>query len=115
MFRRVVFNVAVANRDDHLRNHGFFLNKDGWSLSPAFDINPNIDKAEHVLNIDDRGNRPNMNIVLSKADFCRLKSTVAAQIVDEVLKAVGRWREIALKIGLRKGKIELIESTFNSI
>ena len=112
MYRRVVFNVAVANRDDHLRNHGFILNKDGWSLSPAFDMNPNIDKAEHVLNIDDSDNRPNMNTVVSTADFYGLKSGTAERIVDEVLKAVGMWREKALKYGLRKGEIDLMESAF---
>ena len=53
LFRRVAFNIAVGNRDDHLRNHGFILGKKGWRLSPAFDVNPSIDKATHVLNIDD--------------------------------------------------------------
>jgi serine/threonine-protein kinase HipA len=113
LFRRVVFNIAVSNRDDHLRNHGFILNKDGWSLSPAFDMNPNIDKSEHVLNIDDRDNRPDMNTVLSTADFYGLKSAPAEQIVDEVLKVVGMWREVALTIGLRKGEIELMETAFD--
>ena len=113
MFRRVVFNVAVSNRDDHLRNHGFILNKDGWSLSPAFDMNPNIDKSEHVLNIDDCDNRPNINTVLSTADFYGLKSEPAAQIVDEVLNAVEMWHEVASRIGLGKGDIELMESAFD--
>lgn len=45
LYRRVVFNVAVGNRDDHLRNHGFILASTGWRLAPAFDVNPNIDKA----------------------------------------------------------------------
>ncbi len=112
MFRRVVFNVAVSNRDDHLRNHGFILNRDGWSMSPAFDMNPSIDKAEHVLNIDDRDNRPDINTVLSTAEFYGLTPTSAEQIVDEVLKAVGMWREVAFKVGLRKGEINLMESTF---
>ncbi|MCX7249689.1 MAG: HipA domain-containing protein [Burkholderiales bacterium] len=42
LFRRVSFNVAVGNRDDHLRNHGFVLGTNGWQLAPAFDVNPNI-------------------------------------------------------------------------
>ena len=53
LFRRVAFNVAIGNRDDHLRNHGFLLGQTGWRLAPAFDVNPNVDKADHVLNIDD--------------------------------------------------------------
>ena len=35
LFRRVAFNVAVGNRDDHLRNHGFVLGENGWRLAPA--------------------------------------------------------------------------------
>ena len=69
LFRRVAFNVAIGNRDDHLRNHGFVLGKTGWRLAPAFDVNPNIDKAEHVLNIDDVDNRPNLQMVLGTAAF----------------------------------------------
>src|SRR6185437_9070664 len=42
LYRRVAFNVAVGNRDDHLRNHGFLLTAAGWRLAPAFDLNPNI-------------------------------------------------------------------------
>jgi len=69
LFRRVAFNVSVGNRDDHLRNHGFILGAAGWRLAPAFDVNPNIDKAEHVLNIDDADNRPSLATVLSTAAF----------------------------------------------
>ena len=113
LFRRVAFNVAVSNRDDHLRNHGFILNQNGWALAPAFDMNPNIDKAEHVLNIDDSDNRPDMNTVLSTADFYGLKSERAEQIVDEVLKAVEMWHQVAQRVGLHKGEIELMETAFD--
>ncbi|MBL0039510.1 MAG: type II toxin-antitoxin system HipA family toxin [Xanthomonadales bacterium] len=41
LFRRVLFNILIGNRDDHLRNHGFLRVGDGWQLSPAFDVNPN--------------------------------------------------------------------------
>lgn len=40
LWRRIVFNIAVSNTDDHLRNHGFILDKKGWKLSPAYDLNP---------------------------------------------------------------------------
>lgn len=113
LFRRVAFNVAVSNRDDHLRNHGFVLCQNGWSLAPAFDMNPNIDKADHVLNIDDSDNRPDMNTVLSTADFYGLKPERAEQIVDEVLKATGMWHQVAQRVGLHKGEIDLMETAFN--
>ena len=63
LFRRVAFNVLVGNRDDHLRNHGFLLTKNGWRLAPAFDVNPNADKAEHVLDLDEGSPHPSIDAV----------------------------------------------------
>ena len=83
MLRRVAFNVAIGNRDDHLRNHGFILGQRGWRLAPAFDVNPNIDKAAPVLNIVDVHNRPSLDTVLATAPFYRLTSQQAASIIDE--------------------------------
>jgi len=45
LWRRIVFNILISNTDDHLRNHGFLLGKKGWILSPAYDINPDTNKA----------------------------------------------------------------------
>ena len=53
LWRRIVFNMAVSNTDDHLRNHGFLLKKDGWILSPLFDVNPNIYGDALALNVDE--------------------------------------------------------------
>ncbi|MEX2442637.1 MAG: HipA domain-containing protein [Alkalispirochaeta sp.] len=100
LFRRVAFNVAVGNRDDHLRNHGFILDNGGWRLSPAFDVNPNVDKEAHVLNIDDIDNRPEMSTVLSTAPYYRLRSTTANSVIAEVVAAVRDWREEARRLGL---------------
>ena len=91
LFRRVAFNVAVGNRDDHLRNHGFILGATGWRLAPAFDVNPNIDKAEHVLNIDDTDARPSLETVLTTAVFYGLSEERGKQIVEEVATSVDGW------------------------
>jgi serine/threonine-protein kinase HipA len=40
LYRRMVFNICIANTDDHLRNHGFLREDGGWVLSPAYDLNP---------------------------------------------------------------------------
>lgn len=107
LFRRVVFNVAVGNRDDHLRNHGFILHPSGWRLAPAFDVNPNTDKAEHVLNIDDIDNRPSLQTVLSTADFYGLTPDVAKRVANEVGLAVRGWEDEARKTGIGAADIEL--------
>ena len=114
LFRRVAFNVAVGNRDDHLRNHGFVLGAKGWRLAPAFDVNPNIDKAEHVLNIDDSDNRPSLKTVLATAAFYGLAPKRAEQVLEEVAGAVDGWQDAARTAGIARGDVELTAGAFSA-
>lgn len=114
LFRRVAFNVAVGNRDDHLRNHGFVLGETGWRLAPAFDVNPDIDKAEHVLNIDDADNRPSLETVLGTAAFYGLGEGEARQVVEDVAAAVDGWKEAARRAGIAAADINLTASAFSA-
>jgi serine/threonine-protein kinase HipA len=100
LFTRVVFNVATANRDDHLRNHGFIRSPAGWRLAPAFDMNPSFKKDEHVLALDLNNRHPDMDIVLATADYYRLNSMRAKKIVERVFSTVRSWRSHAKKLGL---------------
>jgi serine/threonine-protein kinase HipA len=101
LWRRIVFNIAVSNTDDHLRNHGFIYQQGGWKLSPAYDINP-ITPADGLhLFITDNDNRLDFGLAMEVIDFFRLKPSQAENIQDEVLAAVRNWRAdaTALKIG----------------
>ncbi len=88
LWRRIVFNIAVSNTDDHLRNHGFLLTKNGWKLSPAYDLNPIVGKHGLHLNITDADNALDYQLAFDVKDFFRLSQTQASQIYDEVLNAV---------------------------
>ena len=112
LFRRVVFNVAISNRDDHLRNHGFILGKTGWQLSPAFDINPNIDKADHVLNLDINDNRPLFKSLIASAEYYELSHEQAQEIIDEVLDTTQGWESKAKKLKISNAEIELMRAAF---
>ncbi|MFJ1301686.1 type II toxin-antitoxin system HipA family toxin [Pseudomonadota bacterium AL_CKDN230030165-1A_HGKHYDSX7] len=114
LFRRVAFNVAVGNRDDHLRNHGFVLGKTGWRLAPAFDVNPNIDKAEHVLNIDDVDHRPSLDTVFGTAAFYGLGDGPARQVIEEVAAAVDGWQSTARRAGISTADIDLTAGAFSA-
>jgi serine/threonine-protein kinase HipA len=114
LFRRVAFNIAIGNRDDHLRNHGFLLGKHGWRLAPAFDVNPNIDKDTHALNIDVVDNRPSLDTVLGTAEYYRLTRPEGAQIVEQVAKAVDRWTEAAKLAGISAADIAIIQVAFSA-
>jgi serine/threonine-protein kinase HipA len=105
LYRRVAFNVAVGNRDDHLRNHGFILGEGGWHLAPAFDVNPDPDKAVHVLAIDDADTRPDIATVRATAPYYRLSPAAADTIIAEVTAAVRPWRATARRLRLSPAEI----------
>ena len=114
LFRRVAFNVAVGNRDDHLRNHGFILTPSGWRLAPAFDMNPNIDKADHVLAIDDNDCRPDLDTVLLTAPLYSLDSQAASKIVADVRAVVVGWQRLATMRDISRADIELMSGAFSA-
>lgn len=114
LFRRVAFNVATGNRDDHLRNHGFILGETGWRLAPAFDLNPTIDKAEHVLDIDDADNRPDLQTVLDTAMFYGLDAPQAQRIVEDIATAIDGWETTARRTGIANADINLMAAAFSA-
>jgi serine/threonine-protein kinase HipA len=112
LFRRVTFNVAIGNRDDHLRNHGFLLTPTGWRLAPAFDLNPNTDRADHVLNIDESDNRPSLATVIETSEWYVESKDRGRAIVAEVLHETRRWRQAAQELKIARADIELAASAF---
>ncbi|KZM40625.1 toxin HipA [Marinomonas sp. SBI22] len=113
LWRRILFNIAVSNTDDHLRNHGFLLTKNGWKLSPAYDLNPIVGKHGLHLNITDADNALDYQLAFDVKDFFRLSQTQATQIYDEVLIAVKQWQVVAQQLGISRTEQILKESAFN--
>jgi len=112
LWRRIVFNIAVSNTDDHLRNHGFLLGENGWKLSPAFDINPSIDKEGLALNIDSQSNALDFDLVLDVAKYFQLNNTEANLILKEVRTVVKNWKSEANKIGINRAEQEMMSAAF---
>ena len=94
LYRRVAFNICVGNSDDHFRNHGFLLTKKGWTLSPAYDLNPTDSMTQSLL-IDNDSNESSLKRLLSACDDYYISSEAAEQIISEVTTAIGRWETIA--------------------
>ncbi|MCM2329229.1 MAG: type II toxin-antitoxin system HipA family toxin [Lysobacter sp.] len=105
LFRRVLFNVVVGNRDDHLRNHAFLFEPTGWRLSPAYDMNPSLAKAEHALLLDEDSALPAIAPVLATCGYYRLDRAEADSIAREVRDAVARWQAGAKALGLGSDEI----------
>jgi serine/threonine-protein kinase HipA len=115
LWRRIAFSVLVSNTDDHLRNHGFLrATSGGWSLSPAFDLNPNPEPGRKQLktSIDGASNDASLELLLDVAQFFRLDEKEARSIVREVGDATGRWREVAIQFGLDRAALGPMEPAF---
>ena len=112
LWRRMAFNIAISNTDDHLRNHGFILNKTGWQLSPAYDINPSIDKDGLSLNIDSDNNALDFDLAKSVGEYFQLQEKQMDDILKEIKGAVKNWKTEATKIGISKAEITLMNAAF---
>jgi serine/threonine-protein kinase HipA len=113
LWRRIVFNIAISNCDDHLRNHGFIFNNVGWRLSPAYDLNPVTPSNGLHLNITDDDNSLNYDLAMQIIDFFQLKESEAERIKNEVLESVSQWELVANGIGISRSEQELMSSAFN--
>jgi serine/threonine-protein kinase HipA len=113
LWRRIIFNIAVSNTDDHFRNHGFILGKEGWTLSPAYDINPSTDKNGLQLNIDETNNALDFNLAKSVGFYFQLNDSEMDKIISEVLGSVKTWKDFATQIGIPRSQVELMSPAFN--
>jgi serine/threonine-protein kinase HipA len=112
LWRRIIFNMLISNTDDHLRNHGFILTPQGWRLSPAFDINPSVDKDGMALNIDMDNNSLNLELAQSVGVYFRLSENEMKTIIDEVTLSVAEWKKIAQEIGIPRSEQTLMAGAF---
>ena len=112
LWKRLIFNILVSNTDDHLRNHGFVLTHEGWRLSPAFDINPSIDKEGLALNIDMDNNALDIGLAKSVGTYFRLGEKEMNRIIDQVKSVVSGWQNLATEIGIPRSEQTLMTAAF---
>jgi serine/threonine-protein kinase HipA len=116
LYRRVVLNVMISNVDDHLRNHGFlWLDRTGWSLSPAYDLNPvPTDLKARILttNINLDEGTCSVDLLEEAAEYFGLGLSQAREIIKEVATATAKWRDVAQKAGARTSEIHRMASAF---
>ena len=113
LWRRIVFNIAISNTDDHMRNHGFLLTPKGWILSPAYDLNPSIEKEGLSLNIDMDDNALSFDLAKSVGAYFRLNDTEMNAILTDVLTVVKDWKAVAKDIGIKNSEITLMSAAFS--
>ena len=112
LFRRIVFNIAVSNCDDHLRNHGFIYSPKGWTLSPAYDLTPDPKGYGLKLNISETDNSLDYDLALSIIPYLGINKDTAEGIIDKTRNVVSEWRKIATRYGIPNSEQDLTESAF---
>lgn len=110
-FRRMLFNVAARNQDDHTKNIAFLMNRRGrWSLSPAFDLtlayNPRGRWTNrHQMSINGKREGFTRDDLMAVAERFRITRPRAKAIIGDVLEAVARWSEFAEHADVEPGRI----------
>lgn len=115
LWRRIVFSVLISNTDDHLRNHGFLRRSTaGWSLSPAFDLNPDPEPGPKALSttIDYGTDAASLDVLLDVAEHFRLDTEEAEATIGEVAAATRDWRSTAKGAGIERPEIDRMAPAF---
>jgi serine/threonine-protein kinase HipA len=117
VFRRMVFNIASHNRDDHAKNFAFVMNDTGeWLLSPAYDLGfASGPGGEHTMTIMGEGRVPAREHVLQLAKQFDIKTKEATTIIDEVNAAVQKWMCFADEAGCTKKTARAIGAQFRHL
>ncbi|MBI5547589.1 MAG: type II toxin-antitoxin system HipA family toxin [Deltaproteobacteria bacterium] len=114
LWSRVVFNILVSNTDDHLRNHGFILESDGWRLAPAYDVNPNVDRQTHALAIDATDPSSDLELARATARYYGVKAAQADRLIEAIASAVATWSARAKASRLPRAETELMAAAFKA-
>jgi serine/threonine-protein kinase HipA len=117
LFKRMVMNILVSNLDDHLRNHGFLYEQNGYVLSPAYDIVPTpqvgFERYQH-LGVGSQGRLSTLDNALSSHHVFGLSENDAVSIIKQMCKIVLGWREFYSKEGVSDREISILESAFRA-
>ena len=115
LWKRIVFNMAVTNTDDHLRNHAFILTDKGWILSPLYDVNPVPYGDELSLNVDEEDNSISIDLAVQTAVRFGISESDAEAQAEEILKIVrDNWEKTAARYGLTRRQIEEMRPAFSA-
>lgn len=114
LWKRIVFSMAVSNTDDHLRNHGFTLTKNGWCLSPMYDVNPVPEGYELSLCINEDDPSISIELAIETASYFDISKKDAETMAKEIVSVVrNNWEKIAEKYGFSRAAIERMRPAFN--
>jgi serine/threonine-protein kinase HipA len=116
LFRRVVFNAAVTNNDDHPRNHAMRRTARGWRLTPAYDLVPapviSLERRDLAMTIGTYGRTASVYNLLSQCERFGLNTEAAGKQIEQMVSTLRGWREHFVACGVSANDIEYIAPAF---
>ena len=116
LFRRIVFNAAVTNNDDHPRNHAMRHTAHGWRLTPAYDLVPapvvSLEHRDLALTIGAFGRTASIYNLISQCDRFGLTAAAARKEIEIVTSTVRGWRDRFRVSGVSEKDVEFIAPAF---
>jgi serine/threonine-protein kinase HipA len=116
LFRRIIFNAAVTNNDDHPRNHAVRRTARGWRLTPAYDLVPapliSIERRDLAMTVGTYGRTASIYNLLSQCERFGLTAEGAKKEIDAVVATVRTWRDHFRASGVSTNDIEYITPAF---
>jgi len=98
LFRRMVLNVLIGNTDDHARNHAAFWDGKNLSLSPAYDLCPQVRagrEATQAMEIGREGKLSSLTNVLSSCETFQLTRAGAKTIIADMIEMIqAQWNNV---------------------
>jgi serine/threonine-protein kinase HipA len=116
LFRRMTFNILVGNDDDHLRNHAFLFDGNGWRLSPLYDVVPRPRRdsiGRLILIVGKRGHEATLANALTEAETFGLQRDEAAALLEDLrVRVQARWQAVLREAGIASVDIERFANSF---
>ncbi len=94
LFRWMLVNVLLQNTDDHLQNFSMLHTRDGWRLSPGYDITPNIHQERHILRVNNCDGPLSRQDILAEGRRFGLSAQKCRRLFDEVCERLQNWEEM---------------------
>lgn len=118
LWRRMVFNILASNTDDHLRNHGFlYAGAGGWTLSPAYDLNPVPVQVKPrflstAIGEDPHDTSASMTHAFEVAEYFDIDEEEARSVAYEVAHVTRQWADRAKSLGIPAAEVDLMVTAF---
>jgi serine/threonine-protein kinase HipA len=116
LFRRIVFNAAVTNNDDHPRNHAVRRTARGWRLTPAYDLVPapvvSLERRDLAMTIGTYGRTTSIYNLLSQTERFSLSTEAARKEIENIAAAARNWRDHFRACGVSAKDTEYIAPAF---